>query len=192
MNHKIQRKSNAMCAHPRDNLPLLPERSRSGNFARGILAQALKTQLKVIQPGVHQFSESPFLQRHPRCNQIYIQSGTSRGPHQLHQIRSRQRLTASEIDLQNPRFPSLPQHARPYFRRKLESTKPKLQRIRAIDTVQWAAVRKLSDQRKRMVNDRSHDCPVVSSIVKSKARWSCSSVRYPRISFSTRSASAFE
>ena len=59
MNHEIQGQRDAVCSHPLDDLEFLLQRSSACNFTCGILLRALKTQLQVIESGIHEFREPP-------------------------------------------------------------------------------------------------------------------------------------
>ncbi len=98
-------------------------------------------------------SASP--QQHARGDQVGVEAGRGRRPHQVRKVRSRRRLAAGEAAPAGRRASAASrQHPLPFRRRKLAARRLQRQRVGAVDAAHRAAMRDLGEERQGRRNGR--------------------------------------
>src|ERR1019366_1884650 len=104
----------------------------------------------MVEARLHQLREP--LPRKPNTggDQVGIKTRLARASDQLPKIGTCQRLTSSEMKMQDSQCSRFAENPQPIRSRKLFVARGQLQRIRAVHAVQRAAVRDLGDERERI------------------------------------------
>ncbi|GAC1694681.1 MAG: hypothetical protein NVS9B5_37590 [Terriglobales bacterium] len=106
----------------------------------------MKAKLYVLKPGFDQNRESLFGKAYTRGNQIYIETRTTGACDQFLQVGPREGLTPGEMDVQRPQARSFPEHSNPIRSKKFRRYLLHLDRIRAVNTMQWATMGNLGNE----------------------------------------------
>jgi hypothetical protein len=101
--------------------------------------------LKVIEAGLYEGFEALFVERHARGDEIHVEAGGARGADQFEDVGAGERFASGEIGLQDAQSGGFLEHAGPVFGGEFCGALREFLRIRAVDAVQRATVRKLSD-----------------------------------------------
>ena len=89
-----------------------------GNFPRGLLRRALKTELEMIEARANKRREFRFIERQAAGDQTDVQPGLTGGVDEFDDVGSRERFTASEVHLQNTQLDGFPKQTNPRLRGK--------------------------------------------------------------------------
>lgn len=141
VNDEIERYGDAMMPQPIEDAKLLRMGFRAGDFLGNFLAGALEAELKMVETSFDERSELGFIERQAGGNKIHVQASSARGADEIENVGACQGFAARKIDLQDSQIGSFVEDARPIIDRKFAGPRLQFERIRAIHTVQRAAMR---------------------------------------------------
>src|ERR1700722_9641149 len=109
----------------------------------------LKADLHMAQPGIGQRRKLFARQQHRRGDEIGIEPDIAGVLDQFDQILARGGFAAGEMNLQHADLGQLGKDLLPFLRRQFAAAAIQLDRIGAIGTLQWTAMRQLGEHRER-------------------------------------------
>ena len=121
----------------------------SGNPVGSLFPRILEADLDVIEAGLDQGLQPLLVEADARGDEVGIKSRGARGGDQLCQIGPHQRFAAGKVRMQHAQLAALLKDAGPLAGGKFRLRSGQLERIRAVDAVQRAAVRDFGDQGER-------------------------------------------
>jgi len=149
---KIQCESDPMPLCPCEDTELVHVGFCAGDFVGGVLAGSLKTELDVVEAGFDERGEFCFVQRKAGSDEVDVEAGGAGSADEIDDVRSRERLAAREIGLEDAGFRSFSENTRPNFGGEFVGAGLHFERIGAVDAVQRAAVREFRYERQWVVD----------------------------------------
>ena len=129
---------------------LVRVRFGAGDPVGCVLARILKTDLDVIESGIDQRLQSCFSKSDAGSDEVGVEARGARAGDEFGQIGPSQRFASGEVRVQHAELARLLENVDPFCGGKFRTRCGQLQRIRAIDAVQRAAVRDLGDEGERV------------------------------------------
>ena len=131
-----------------------------------VFSRILEAELNVVEPGIDQRRQPRFRETDAGSDQVGIKIRRMRSGDKFAQICARKGLAPGEVEVEHPEFSSFAEDLQPNFGGKLRIRACHLQRIRAVNAVQWATV-----------CDFRNNCEWVRQHQKSTIRFCCSCSR---------------
>ena len=104
----------------------------------------------MVETCLNQLAQPLTRQPNPGSDEVRVKTRLPRSGNHLGQIRARQRFASGKVQMQNAERRRLVENPQPVDRPELLFTGSQLQRIRAVDAMQRAAVRDLGNQGQRI------------------------------------------
>ena len=117
-----------------------------GDPLRRFRSRILEAQLNMVEPGVHQLRQPRLRNSQAGGDEVGIKAGLPSARNQLFQIGACRRLASGQVQMKHAKTARLLKHADPFCGRKFRLRRDQLQRIGAINAVQWAPMRDFGDQ----------------------------------------------
>src|SRR5437660_10776201 len=150
MNNKIERQRNAMLLDPFEDAEFLPMGLRAGDFVGDFFPRALKAELDVVESGSDEGREFRFIKRQAGSDQIDVEAGGAGRAHKFDNVGAGEGFAASEVGLEDAELGGFLKDARPGLGGELVGAGLHVQRMRAVDAMEWAAVGEFGDSSERL------------------------------------------
>ena len=154
MNDGVHGEGHAVRLHPGRDENLLRVRARARDLVGAGLYGILHAELQVIESRFDERGQPLLRQAEAGGDEAGVEIGAARRRHELDDVGARQRLAAGEVHLQRAERAGLTEDVGPDFGRQLLRARRHLERVRAVDAVERAAVRDLGDEGQGAGRDR--------------------------------------